>query len=339
MITELPDHIQWLMQCTYPHGEQEKQLLQTHISHVILVGGYVYKWKKAVNLGFLDFSTLSKRKHFCEQELMLNRRLCPDIYLKVVRLTMDRYGYQLDGKGEPIEYGVKMARMPGNCMMDELMRMNRLKKTHLDEIVSVLVPFYKSAAGGERINHFGEVEAIAKNVMENFQQTERFAGSDLLSRSIFENVRNYASRRLTDTACFNRRIEGGKIHDCHGDLHSANICLSNKVHIFDCIEFNDRLRYSDVAADIAFLAMDLDFHGLEELSDYFVENFMGRSEDETLREVLTFYKCYRAVVRAKVSLLTLLDKGVDGKSKERSADLAKRYFSLAERYSRNDRGA
>lgn len=329
----LPAHIQYLQQgSSYPHPAEGVQLLQTHISFVLLAGDFVYKWKKPVNFGFLDFSTLEKRKYYCEQELVLNRRLCPDLYLDVVTLNREGQAYALNGKGEVVEYGVKMARMPEERMMARVIGAGQLDKGQIDRIIEVLVPFYQRADGSDAIGEFGRAASVAVNVLENFEQTEAFIDKGALSRAQFLRIGDYARNFLQDEQRFERRRAEGKIRDCHGDLYSANICLTDPVHIFDCIEFNERFRYSDVAADVAFLAMDLDFHGLAELSAYFIERFVAESADPGLVEMLDFYKCYRAMVRGKINLFTASDPAVDASVALQCTEQAARYFVLAQHY-------
>ncbi len=331
---KVPAYIKWLLKrCEYPHHADDIELIQTHISYVIVVGDFVYKFKKPINFSFLNFSTLEKRKFYCKQELSLNCRLCPEIYLDLVTVTLDGEFFKLNGSGEVVEYGIKMVRMPEHRMMNRVMEASRLVKGDLDRIIATLIPFYQRVEEDEKIKEFGRSQAVAVNVLENFHQTERFAGGDVLQRSQFEQIKRYSRKILGDENLFEERIATGKIHDCHGDLHSANICLADKVYIFDCIEFNDRLRYSDVVADIAFLAMDLDFHGLEEFSTYFTENFMQGTADNSMHKVLDFYKCYRAFVRGKICLLTIDDPGVDLRTKQRCRVQAVKYFALATHYS------
>ena len=329
-----PAYIQYLQQSgSYPHAvEGGVQLVQTHISFVLLAGDFVYKWKKPVNFGFLDFSTLEKRKYYCEQELVLNRRLCPDLYLDVVTVNRDGSRYTLNGSGEVVEYGVKMARMPEERMMTQVIGAGLLDRGQIDRIIAVLVPFYQRADGAAAIGEFGRAASVAVNVLENFAQTESFVDQGALSRGQFLQIGDYARAFLQDEQRFERRRAAGKIRDCHGDLYSANICLTDPVSIFDCIEFNERFRYSDVAADVAFLAMDLDFHGLNDLSAYFIERFVEESADPGLAEMLDFYKCYRAMVRGKINLFTAGDPAVDASVVVRCKEQAARYFVLAQKY-------
>ncbi|MCG6931463.1 MAG: hypothetical protein LJE64_12990 [Desulfofustis sp.] len=333
----LPDYIVSFMNPdSYDHPVTDVQLIQTHISYVLITDRFVYKFKKPVDFGFLDFSTLEKRAFFCEQEVTLNRRLCPDIYLGRVGVHQRGDGYLLGGDKGAIEYGVKMARMDESAMMSRVMAAGALSTKHLDRIVETLVPFYASAEATAEIKRFGLPERVAVNVIENFDQTESFVGGTALGKPHYDCIKAYATGLLKQTARFERRIADGRIRDCHGDLYSANICLADPVHIFDCIEFNDRLRYSDVAGDIGFLAMDLDYHGLHELADYFVDQYAEKAHDRAIFDLIAFYKCYRAYVRGKISLFTAADPGVDAQTAASCTEQARRYFTLAARYAEED---
>lgn len=333
----LPPFVQALLNPNcYTHPVAEVQLVQTHISSVLLAGDFVYKFKKPVNFGFLDFSDLDKRHFYCQQELLLNRRLCPEIYLDLVTVNRQADGtFALDGEGEVIEYGVKMARMPEERMMVHLIERGELGATHIEALVAVLCDFYRRAEAGPEIAAFGSAEAVAVNVLENFEQTQGFVGQGALTTTQFERISAYARRVLSNGELFAQRVAGGYIRDCHGDLYSANICLAEKVHIFDCIEFNQRFRYSDVASDVAFLAMDLDFHGLASLSEAFIKQFSQRSNDTGLLGVLDFYKCYRAYVRGKIGLFTAADPAVSPSVREHCIAQAAQYFRLADRYAQS----
>lgn len=329
----LPGYIQFLQHTkNYPHPAEEVALVQTHISFVLLAGDSVYKWKKPVDFGFLNFSTLEKRKYYCEQELELNRRLCPDLYKELVTVNVEGDSYCLNGTGEVVEYGIKMSRMPEEKMMGRVMATGNVTRDHIDSIIEQLVPFYESATGDAAIREFGLAKAVAVNVLENFEQTEGFIGQGAITQDQFDKISEYSKEFLRHEDRFQARIDAGKIRDCHGDMHSANICLTDPVSIFDCIEFNERFRYTDVAADVAFLAMDLDFHGEEELSNYFIEQFVEKSGDAELAGMLNFYKCYRTYVRAKIALFTASDPAVDAATKEACIEQAKKHFLLAEQY-------
>jgi aminoglycoside phosphotransferase family enzyme len=331
----LPSYIEFLQHSeAYPHDAGEIILLQTHISNVLLAGAYVYKIKKPVDFGFLDFTSLAKRKFFCEEELRLNRRLCPDIYLEVVSIKSSEGVFYLGGDmGKTVEYAVKMRRLPEERMMPRLLSSGGLTLEMLDQIVETLVPFYQGAATGPEIIGFGSRDSVGENFRENFRQTEDFVDCPALSRGQYETIKTYVEGFLAaGEELFRERQETGRIHDCHGDLHSANICLADRVYIFDCIEFNRRLRYGDVAGDVAFLAMDLDFHGLPEMSICFIDRFVERSGDGTLYGVLNYYKCYRAYVRGKIGLLTAHAPEISEPKRRRALEEAGRYFNLAEGY-------
>jgi uncharacterized protein len=333
MNDNLPAFIRALLDpAVYRHAADRVELVQTHISYVLLAGQFVYKIKKPVNFGFLDFTSLAKRKHFCSQELLLNRRLCPTIYLEVVAITREDSGYAWDGAGEPVEYAVKMTRMPEEAMMGNVIARGELDRSHLDRIIDILEPFYEKAQTGVEISRFGTAGAVGRNVFENLRQIEPFVGCEALPAEEHRLLVAYAREFLSREEIFVQRQQAGRIRDCHGDLYSANICLAEEVYIFDCIEFNDRFRYCDVASDVAFLAMDLDFHHLEELSAYFINRFVEDTRDPALRQVLRFYKCYRAAVRGKIGLLTGHEFEVAESDRQAALVRAKRYFALALKY-------
>ncbi len=330
---QFPACIQFLLRPeAYNPPPDKVELVQTHISYVLLAGDLVYKIKKAVNFGFLDFSTLEKRHHCCQQELILNRRLCPDIYLDLVRITRQEKDFAINGNGPVVEYGVLMKRMPEDRMMSRLIDAGKLERHHIDALVDVLVPFYEHADHGPGIDTFGTAESVAVNVLENFDQTREFIGQGALTREQFDDISAAARKFLDKTAVFDQRIREGRIRDCHGDLYSANICLADKVYIYDCIEFNQRFRYCDVASDVAFLVMDLDFHNLTDFGQHFIDQFIARSADTSLPLVLNFYTCYRAYVRGKIGLFTANDPAVDATTRSRAVKAAQRYFALAHHY-------
>lgn len=331
--SSLPPFIETLLKSeTYPHPAPEVTLVQTHISYVLLAGDFAYKIKKPVDFGFLNFTTLEKRKYFCEQELLLNRRLCPTLYLGLVAITEQDGAFTLGGPGAPVEYAVKMARMPEERMMARVIAQGGLTREIIDRIIAILVPFYAKADSGPEIEQFGTAKSVSVNVLENFEQTQGFIGSPALSREQFTAISGYARAFLGREELFAGRIAEGRVRDCHGDLYSANICLAEEIYIYDCIEFNQRFRYCDVASDVAFLAMDLDFHGLPEFSRYFIDKFCRAAGDSTLLPMLNFYKCYRAYVRGKIGLFTAHAPEVDPATAENCLLQAKKYFALAQSY-------
>ncbi len=317
----------------YSHGPECVDLVQTHISWVFLAGDLVFKVKKPVDYGFLDFTSLEKRRHFCGEEVRLNRRLCPDLYLGVEPLTLDGEGrVRMGGPGEPLDYAVKMKRMPSDGMMLEKLDRGEVGQETMDVLAGLLADFYRLAETGGTVDEFGSREVIKFNTDENFAQTADYVDV-ALSEERFGRIRSFTDSFLEERGdLLERRIRGGYIRDCHGDLHMANICLGEKVWIFDCIEFNERFRFSDVASDLAFLAMDLDFRGRPELAERLVERYVELSGDKELPELLDFYKCYRAYVRGKINCFTFDQPAVPAIERERALDQARRYFALAYRY-------
>lgn len=317
----------------YPEDTATVVCLQTYISYIFLTDRHAYKIKKPVNFGYLDFSTLRKRHYFLEQELVLNRRLAPDMYLAVLPLVRHHGRLRLGGVGPPLEYALQMVRLPQHLMMDEIAARRELRAEMVARIVARLVPFYQQAATGRRIRKFGHASVIHYNHQENFQQLQPFVGS-LLSKSAFHDMVYSADHFMKEHAeLLADRLRTGKIRDCHGDLHMKNICLADGIYIFDCIEFNARFRYSDVAADVAFLAMDLDFYGYPDLSRFFGQTFAAQSGDPDILRLLGFYKSYRAVVRGKINALASTGPGLPQAERDKAAALARRYFDLAWRYS------
>jgi aminoglycoside phosphotransferase family enzyme len=317
------------------YGEEPGQIevKQTHISYIFLTRKFVYKVKKAVNLGFLDFTTLEKRRFFCEKELVLNRRLCGDMYLEVVPVNKAD-SIKISGKGVTVEYALKMKRMPEERIMTKLLEENNVDMRLIDRMAETVAEFHSKAKTNKRISEFGSLSLIETNWKENYEQTREFIGKTISPESyrlIRERVDGFIER---NASFFEKRVTENRIKDCHGDIHSGNIFITDRIYIFDAIEFNDRFRYSDVASDIAFLAMDLDFKDQSDLSSFFVERYVKYSGDRELNGLLPFYKCYRAYVRGKVISFKLNDPSVDSKEKIAAAQNAKAYFDLATTYAR-----
>ena len=331
MTPPLPELVQALLDPkAYPDAPQGIELAQTQMSFVFLTDNYVYKVKKPVNLGYLDYTTLDKRRFYCQREVELNRRLCPDAYLGVVPIIRDKGNIFIGGQGEGIEYAVKMRRLPQEAMMNVLLGKNQVSSEMVGGVAEKLVEFHQKAETSATISAFGDLATVTQNTEENFTQTEKYIGN-AISQGKHRYIKDYTNRFIRQNASlFHRRIAGGKIRDCHGDLHAAHICFSDGICIYDCIEFNDRFRYCDVASEIAFLAMDLDHHGWADLSRSFVNTYVAQSQDKELLELLNFYECYRAYVRGKVESFKLDDPYISEKA--RVLATARRYFELAESY-------
>jgi len=316
----------------YPDHPKEVGFFETHISLLFFTGNHVYKVKKPVDFGFLDFTSLEKRKFFCVQEVNLNRRLSPEIYLGVVKITKDGDQILLDGRGEVVEYAVKMKQIPEELLMDKLLEKKQVTSKMIEAVSEKLVHFYFTAETNESIKSFGRPERVKQDTDENFEQTIRYMGVTI-PKDVYEEIKNKTNDFFrTGEPVLYQRMASDKIRDCHGDLRLEHIFWGKEISIFDCIEFNERFRYTDVAADIAFLAMDLDYHGREDLSEHLISAYIGESGDYELMGVLDFYKCYRAYVRGKVESFRLDDPNIPEKEKEEALKRAQKYFNLSYRY-------
>jgi hypothetical protein len=306
----------------YSHEVAGVELVETHVSYLLLTGEHVYKVKKPVDYGFLDFTTLEKRRHFCHQEVALNRRISPEVYLGVSEVRQHQGRYTIDGAGEgpgvTVEYAVKMRQLPRQRAMNLLLQQGLVSPKDIRRLAAKIARFHARAAASPEITRQGGLERVRQNIQENFDQTQRFIGA-CLSRETYQALVAYSEAFLAGHApAFPRRAQEGRIRDCHGDLHTAQIFLLEPgptpegalgdydgISIIDCIEFNDRFRYCDVAEDMAFLAMDLDFHGRADLSRQFVQDYVAASGDLGVLELLDFFKVYRAYVRGKVTAFRL----------------------------------
>jgi len=302
------------------------------MSYIFLTGEYVYKVKKPVNLGYLDYTTLEKRHFFCHQELELNRRLCPGAYLAVVPIVKEKNGFRIGGQGKAIEYAVKMKQLPQDRMMDVLLPRGQVTLEMVARVAEKLVDFHERAETNPKIAAFGRLDVIRQNTDENFAQTEKYIGISITAEE-YQHIKNYTNDFVaSNTSLFDKRVGEGQIRDCHGDLHAAHVCFTDDVCIYDCIEFNERFRYSDVASEIAFLAMDLDRYQQAGLSRHLVNTYVKLGHDEELLKLLDFYKCYRAYVRGKVESFKLDDPYIPEEEKAKVLTTAQSYFELAESY-------
>jgi aminoglycoside phosphotransferase family enzyme/predicted kinase len=310
----------------FPHPARDIRLIDTHISWVVLAGDFAYKLRKPVNFGFLDFSTLEQRRIDCRAEVTLNRRLCPDLYLDVVDVVQHEDGrLEMGGFGTPVEPAVKMHRLPESGMLPSLLQRGEGDGRLMRRLARQLADFHAGAATGEGVDEYGSVDVLRTNWEENFAQT---AVLDPSQRDVIEA---YVTRFIANnTGLLEGRLASGRIRDGHGDLHAASVCVTRRrLYLFDCIEFNARFRCADVAAEVAFLAMDLEHFGRADLAAMFVESYIRASNDPELRLLLDFYKCYRAFVRGKVLGFRLLEPQADAESTERIRNEARAYFDLA----------
>ena len=316
----------------YPHAVSTIEQRDTHISKVFLTGNYAYKIKKPVNLEFLDFTTLEKRRHFCWQEINLNRRLAPDVYLDVVLITLQDGRYHMAGTGSIVEYAVKMRQLPETSSMLQLVRRRKLEKGSINELAGVLAKFYSRASTSESIDTVGCRETLRINCEENFRQTTKFV-PEIIDQRMFLIIQ-VATRAFLQRkqALFQRRIEHGKIRDCHGDLRAGHIYFADGIKITDCIEFNDRFRYADITSDLAFLTMDLDFEGYPQIGQDLITTYLETTKDEEMLILIDFYKCYRAYVRLKVNCFHLQEESLLTNAKSKLLRETERFLKLAYRY-------
>jgi len=306
-------------------NEKIEEVKETHISYIFLTKNYAYKIKKDAKFSFLDYSTLEKREFYCNEELRINKLLSPDMYLKVSPLTREGNNLLLSNEGLPLEYTVVMKRIPEEYIMKNLIEKNEINKEIIEEIALKILAFHKKAKVDSE-GKYGAIGNFKKNVTDNFKDLEGFIG-DLFSNEEFNKL---IGKNLdfinNNTDLFDRRVKQGKTIETHGDLHSGNIFVaSDKIYIFDAIEFNPLINTTDVTAEIAFLCMDLEFLGRNDLSKVFSNKYISESGDKDMTALLSFYKGYRACVRAKVNGYRA---SVDGAAKE----LTKKYFYLALKY-------
>ncbi len=318
----------------YPHPASNIQRIITGVSVVFLTGDFAYKFNKPLNLGFLDFSTLEKRKDQCEKEVRYNFLISPELYLGVVTINKDHKGnVMVDGPGEVIEYAVKMKQLDPSSIMSEVLGKNKISSEHLQELAQKIFDFHQKAITDEETASFGSVEAMQFNWDENFQQTEKYQ-QKIISEKDFAFMQSKINRFIPQNkAIFAQRVEKNKIKHCHGDFHSANVFITSAGPlIFDGIVFNKRFPCSDVIAEIAFMAMDLDFHGRKELSRKFIQEYQILSNDGDISKLLDFYKCYRAYIRGKINCFTSDDVNLTREEKDKTINDAKKYFQLARSY-------
>jgi len=316
---------------TYPGENGPIGYRETHISRLYFTELHVYKIKKAVDFGFLNFTTLDRRRFYCQEEVRLNQRFSPGTYLGVVELRKDGQRYAIDGVGEVVDYAVRMNRLPEERMLVRLLQTNdptlpdemrrvgrRIALLHRE---SEMIPY----SGGHR-----DVETVRRNWQENFSQTAAFVDRFLADCGQAACAAHVDRFLAENEEMLGRRQAHGHVRDGHGDLHAEHICLTEPVRIYDCIEFNRRFRIADVASDLAFLLMDLDFRDRRDLGAITLEAYRGAAgSDDEMPLLLPFYKLYRAWVRGKVESLLAADAAAGEATRLAAAGRARRYFSLA----------
>ncbi|BAN50601.1 bifunctional aminoglycoside phosphotransferase/ATP-binding protein [Metapseudomonas resinovorans] len=317
----------------YPHPVEGFQVIETHISWVLLTGSYVYKVKKPVNFGFLDFTDLDQRRHFCEEELRLNQRLTRDLYLEVLPISGSHEAPQIGGEGPAIEYVLKMRQFPQENLLSAVQARGELTPAHIDELAERIASFHLAAPKVAVEHPLGTADAVMMPVRQNFEQIRPLIGekADLQQLEALEAWAESSHERLEPLLA--KRKQQGFIRECHGDIHLGNATLiDGEVVLFDCIEFNEPFRFTDVYADIAFIAMDLEDRGLKSLSRRLVSQYLEHTGDYEGLELLNFYKAYRALVRAKIALFSLAHQS-DAVQKAATLRQYRNYAGLAESYS------
>ena len=297
----------------YPHPVEQIELIETHISWVLLTGAYAYKIKKPVDLGFVDFSTLARRHRFCEEELRLNRRFAPELYLAVIAIAGTPEKPVL-GAESAFEYAVKMRQFEQEQLLSHLAQVNSLDKSHIDLLAQEIAEFHGRIAGSAVPADYGQPEQIERWAEQNFSQSWPLLDTPDTEPLRAELGALHDWTRQAQEAlqtCFSERLQQGFVRECHGDLHLGNmVFLNNKVLLFDCIEFNPELRWIDVQSDLGFAVMDLYDRDLSRLARRLLNRYLARLGDYAGLRVLPFYMVYRALVRAKVGLLRLHQEGL-----------------------------
>jgi len=297
------------------------RLIKTHIDYVLVGHKYTYKIKKNIKFDFVDYTSLEKRKHFCLEEIRLNRRYSPEIYLGVVPVKLSFDGkYAFGGKGETIDYAVMMKTLPNERRLDILLSQNRVSPKMMEQIALAVLAFHSKAKTSRQIQAFGSWQHRIKVIDLNCYELDKFY-KKIIDKNIYCEVKSFLHNFVYDhKVIFKNRMQKGRIRDLHGDLHAGNIFYLNKPYIFDCIEFNQEFRYIDVAAEISFLLMELEFKGHKELAEVFLRTYLEKSKDWELLALLNFYKCHYAIVRAMVTAM------------EGKLGLTQKYLNLAGRY-------
>jgi aminoglycoside phosphotransferase family enzyme/predicted kinase len=305
-------------------------LIETHISWVFLNRSEVFKIKRPVDFGFLDFSTVEARRRACEAEVDLNRRLAPDVYLGVLPVTQDGRGvHSIDGQGRTVDWAVHMRRLDERDRADRRLGRGALTAHDVDALAFRIAEFHESARCDEETTRHGAPDVIRRNVEENFEQTRASIGEYLTAEEACE-IEVWQLQVLADEARFKARQRGGRVRDGHGDLRLEHVYFDgDSISIIDCIEFNERFRYGDVCADIAFLSMDLAWHGRVDLAEHLLATYAKQTCDYGLYSVVNFYESYRAFVRGKIASFLAADVEASTESRERAREEARRYFMLS----------
>jgi aminoglycoside phosphotransferase family enzyme/predicted kinase len=317
----------------YPHRPEKVDLIKTHISLVFLAGDLVYKVKKPLSFGFLDFTTLAARKHYCTEEVRLNRRLAADFYLAVAPIHEDAQGrLTLAPEGRIVEYAVLMRKLPQERMLKTLLAQGLAQEELFEALGMKIAAFHARAATSPQISRMGMPETIARSHQENFAEMAPYVDVTIPDEQ-YTFIRDYDRWFLSRRAeLLTRRMAGGRIRECHGDLHLEHICMTPDIAVFDCIEFNERFRCVDTAAEVAFLSMDMDLNGYHGQGERFIRSYLRHSGDEEIVSLLDFYRCYYAFVRGKVASLRLAQQEEAVAKRLDILEESEKYFALAYGY-------
>ncbi|MBU0689536.1 MAG: AAA family ATPase [Gammaproteobacteria bacterium] len=307
------------------------RVIETHISWVLLIGEYAYKIKKAIDLGFLNYLELSSRQYFCAEEVRLNRRTAPSLYLEVVSIGGSVDAPQF-GVQPAIEYAVKMRRFADGALMDTCLQQGCIEPSHIDALAGSVARFHERAATVDVLTIYGNAETIRAAAMQNFEQLRTLLtdAADLQQVTALEQatMREWESR----AALFASRRSAGRVRECHGDLHLGNIALIDDESVpFDCIEFSPALRWIDVMDEVAFTMMDLLHHGRIDFAWRYLNAYLEASGDYTGVGVLRFYLACRATVRAKVVAIRASQSGISDDARTRHLRGCRSHLTLAQR--------
>jgi aminoglycoside phosphotransferase family enzyme/predicted kinase len=317
----------------YDHPVERFEVLETHISWVLLTGRYAYKLKKPVNFGFVDFSTLEKRRFFCHEEVRLNRRLAPGWYLDVVPVSGSIERPRWGGPEPAVEYAVKMRQFPGEARLDLVLARGELTPERLDALIDVVADFHGRAAVAGSDTPFGTPDRVAERIQENLATLREHVLDPGERPRIRELARDSEAGHVVLAKTFADRKRGGFVRECHGDLHLGNVAWADdKPLVFDCIEFNEDLRWIDVMSEIAFLVMDLSDRGAAALARRALNAYVEATGDYAGLRVFAYYHAYRALVRAKVACLAWAQTP-DHEAHARLVDQYRGYLDLASRSS------
>lgn len=319
----------------YPHDRDDFAVHQTHISVVFLAGSCAYKVKKPVDLGFVDFTTLERRRFFCEEEVRLNRRLAEDVYLGVVPIVEAGEWLAVDGDGPAVEWAVKMRRLPADATFLDILERGDLDPAAVERLAVRIAAFHEAAESSREIGRFGRLDVVAGNARENLEQSRPHVGVTV-SETVFRRLSERLETCLEEIRpVVDRRAGAGVPRDTHGDLHLDHVYLlpdrtpPRDLVVIDCVEFADRFRWADPVADAAFLVMDLLYHGRGDLADRFADVYFAAAGDDEGRRLLPFYVSYRAAVRGKVEGMVTEEEEVPPEERAVAVERARGHWLLA----------